>query len=203
MAESFAGPGTAIAGGEVTVLFRVLSADTRLAIWQRHPPPAWSRLMKPLRSVGPFRVAAEGEPDTAVRRLDAALPAPPVTMMHDVHLLAGLFAVISRQATVRIRLEGVTCGACTRWHVDTVPLRLLCTHHGPGTEWPAGDDEAAVPGEIGSPCVALLKGRGFPGKPDDGCLHRSPALSRRRVAQRSRLLICVDLPGYFPSCDPS
>ena len=200
LVESFARSGTAVAGGEATVLFRVLSAGTRLAIWQRHVPSTWPSRMKPLRSAGPFRAVAEGEPDSAVRRLETALPVPPpVTMMQDIHLLTGLFAVVSRQVTVRLRLECVTDDACTRWHVDAVPLRLLCTYYGPGTEWLAGDDEASVPGEVGSPCVALLKGRGFPGEPEGGCLHRSPALSRRPVSQRSRLLLCIDVPGHFPS----
>ena len=200
LVETFSGAGLAIAGGEATVLFRVLSPGTRLAIWQRHPPPRWAGQMKPLRAAGPFRAVAEGEPEDAIRRLATALPAtPPAAMMQDVHLLAGLFTVISGQARLRIRLEGLTDGACPRWHVDAAPLRLLCTYQGPGTQWLAGNDERGIPGEIGPPCVAVLKGRGFPAEPDGGCLHRSPALSRLPAARRSRLLLSIDLPGHGPS----
>ncbi|WP_338661938.1 DUF1826 domain-containing protein [Pararoseomonas sp. SCSIO 73927] len=193
--ESFAGAGgaEAVAAGDPAVLFRVLSPGMRLAIWQRRPPRHWAGRVTPLLAAGPFRAVAEDEPEVAVDRVLAALPVPPPALMvQDMRMLAGLFAVITVCPRVRIRLEGVEGIPCPRWHADAVPLRLLCTYRGIGTEWLAGAGVGGVPNGIAAPSVAVLKGRGFPGEPDGGCLHRSPPRGGRR------LVLCIDLPGHFP-----
>ena len=194
LVESFSGAAMAVAGGEPTVLFRALSPGVRLAIWQRRLPGNWRGATAPLLAAAPFRAVAEDEPERAVDRLVAQLPPCPALLLHDLRLLAGLFAVLSVQPRVRLRLEAMTGVACPRWHADAVPLRLLCTYRGPGTEWLPADETDAPPNRIGAPCAALLKGRGFPGAGADACLHRSPALAPRQA----RLLLCIDLPGHFP-----
>ena len=198
LVESFAGDARAMAAGDPTVLFGVMAPGTRLAIWQRRMP-RWAAALRPLLRAAPFRVVAEDEPGRAAGRVLAALPAPaPEMLAEDLHMLAGLFAVVAMRPAVRLRLEGVVDDACTRWHADAVPLRLLCTYRGPGTEWRLGDGAGEEPGVIGAPCAAVLKGNGFPGEPGGGCLHRSPALSRLPASRRARLLLCVDMPGHFP-----
>ncbi|MCR0984667.1 DUF1826 domain-containing protein [Roseomonas populi] len=194
LVESFAAGGLeAVAAGEPTVLFRALSPGMRLAIWQRRPSRRFSGPLVRLAAAGPFRAVAEDDPEAAVDRVLAALPvAVPEVMERDLRMLAGLFAVITARPRVRVRLDAVEGVPCPRWHADAVPLRLLCTYCGAGTEWLAGDGRGAVPNGISAPCVAVLKGRGFPGEPDGGCLHRSPARAGRR------LVLCIDVPGHFP-----
>lgn len=84
-----------------------------------------------------------------------------------------------------------------RFHVDNVPLRLLTTYAGPGSEWlreqesPRGElHTAQVPVNniqklhVGE--VAVLKGEKWQGNEGAGLVHRSPS------GQQGRLLLSLD-----------
>ena len=94
----------------------------------------------------------------------------------DVARLVALFAGLAQAQRVRLRLDMVTGDACRRWHRDCVPLRLLCTYWGPGTQWLPPADGAEV--------------LTWPGQPHEGgIVHRSPRIAGTGVA---RLVLVLD-----------
>src|SRR5690606_36891561 len=108
------------------------------------------------------------------------------------------FAFVSGRRHVDIRLETVTTDACRKFHYDEVPLRLVVTYRGPGTQFvPDGHYEEAVTRQTGYDgpmhdlprfTAAIFKGsqaeRG-------GVLHRSPPIAG---TGETRLLLCLNVP---------
>jgi hypothetical protein len=104
---------------------------------------------------------------------------------------------IGRSAEV---LDAIAGDACRRWHRDCVPLRLICTYRGPGTQWVApalGDAVMARPDDDAPQAIAfdtgdgaLFKGCGWPGQPHDGgVVHRSPRIAGTGI---TRLVLVLD-----------
>lgn len=124
----------------------------------------------------------------ALRPTFAAATLP---LLADILNLAEVYASISGQTSLRIRLERITGDSCRKFHVDYVTLRLLRTYQGPGVQWKSTGSEQvhnAAPGDI-----VFLKGRKFPNWCENlGILHRSPPLSSLPAAQRVRLLLTID-----------
>ncbi len=130
-------------------------------------------------------------------------------LAQDMASLAFLFARVSGLARVQVRLDAAVSEACPLFHVDSVPLRLLCTYVGAGTEWLADADadrdelglqgrsitraNTAIRGDahvrrVPSGWVAICKGRRF-GDATAGVVHRSPD-----PAGVPRLLLVIDQP---------
>lgn len=105
----------------------------------------------------------------------------------DAHLsfLIGLLADLTGVESVGVRARNANASMCPRFHVDHIPLRLLCTYLGPGTQWldeakagcaaRIGDRDRhgvvrqAEPGDL-----VLLKGDGWHENEGGGAVHRSP-----------------------------
>jgi hypothetical protein len=118
-------------------------------------------------------------------------------LSNDISDCAEWLVNVARCGRIGIRLEKMTDRMCPKFHVDSVPLRLLCTYQGPGTEWT--DPNTAYSINFDEPYDETLLHH-FPAgsitiyggsqslnglKP---LWHRSPA-----VAQGDgRLLLCID-----------
>lgn len=158
-------------------------------------------------------VTAIDERHGAVERLLDTHGAPSgasrTRLAQDMASLAFLFGRISGLARIQIRLDAALHESCPLFHVDSVPLRLLCTYVGAGTEWLADADadhgelglrgrrvgvaNAAIQGDarvrtVPSGWVAICKGRRF-GDATPGVVHRSPD-----PAGVPRLLLVIDQP---------
>ena len=129
-----------------SALAHILRPHINLAVWRREVPTPISNWL----SRYPAEEVAAGSRDIDIcvpaacvsaslraaiaartRRQDADIS----SLARDAAELAGLVARISRNPKVRLRLEWVTHQACSNFHADRVPFRLVCTYHGPGTEW--------------------------------------------------------------------
>lgn len=91
---------------------------------------------------------------------------------------------------------------CPRFHVDTLPFRLIVTLAGPGTQWVSDAEvdrgmlaeEALCPfletavRELARGEIALLPGKTCPFRVGRGTLHRSPPL----LPGQERLVLTVD-----------
>lgn len=131
---------------------------------------------------------------------------------NDVNHLLDLFRDLFAADRVGFRAHILDKAMCPRFHVDRVPVRLICTYGGWGTEWLpeyAVDRGKLGPGAGGLPdetsgiirdpaaiqrlpahAVGLLKGEQWEGNEGRGAVHRSP---KPDGEQPKRLLMTLDL----------
>ena len=159
--------------------------DCAAAIWRRCPLPgfqSWIDALEPerlpkarviLRSEDVRETASQifdiaGTPDGAARE----------TLIDDASALADLFAGLMETDYLRLRFDVVTTNACTKFHVDTVKARLVCTYRGTGTQYGTSSDGAEPQRVFTMPTGApiLLRGKLWPESPKSGLLHRSPQI---------------------------
>ena len=110
------------------------------------------------------------------------------------------FSSIIRRLNINLSLE--TSRSCKRYHIDNVPMRLLVTYYGKGTEWfpcHACDYSAYYSGKkneeiiknineqkfINTWDIAIFRGQKFKGI-EKGILHRTPeaALNSKSLLMR-------------------
>lgn len=115
----------------------------------------------------------------------------------DVNWLVAAYTCLVGARRVGLRLRVLAGPMCPRFHVDNVPLRLLTTYAGPGTEWLPGQASEGLDLPTAQPPVdniqrlqpgdvALLKGEKWQGNEGAGLVHRSPP------GQQGRLLLSLD-----------
>lgn len=118
----------------------------------------------------------------------------------DVSWLVSAFACLLGAKRIGVRLRLLDKAMCPRFHVDHVPVRLITTYAGIGSQWlregvmdrrklaqsdaaPTERIEQILCGE-----VAMLKGTQWHGNEAHGLIHRSPALK----ADERRLILTLD-----------
>ncbi|KDD66850.1 hypothetical protein V466_21370 [Pseudomonas mandelii PD30] len=120
----------------------------------------------------------------------------------DVSWLVGAFACLLGAKRVGLRLRALDKAMCPRFHVDHVPVRLITTYSGIGSQWlkegamdrrQLGNCEAEPQDDsrieqIASGEVALLKGEKWRGNEGFGLIHRSPQLA----SGERRLILTLD-----------
>lgn len=118
----------------------------------------------------------------------------------DVSWLVSAFACLLGAKRIGVRLRLLDKAMCPRFHVDHVPVRLITTYAGIGSQWLREgvmdrrqlSQLEAEPGErieqIQCGEVALLKGTKWHGNEGYGLIHRSPALK----ADERRLILTLD-----------
>jgi hypothetical protein len=199
-------------GPDGGVLKAVNRPGIDLAVWQRDPDPAWAGWLESLPLDAWPACRLELRPEDAATTLDASFDAhgtpfgpERLSLAADMARLTVMFAAYAQAPRVRLRLEAITGDACRRWHRDCVPLRLICTYRGPGTQWvpptlgaavlSRPDDEVPQAMPLQAADVALFKGCGWPGQPhDEGVVHRSPRIADTGIA---RLVLVLD--AVWPS----
>lgn len=143
-------------------------------------------------SHGPELFLSRGTVEILETELQKQLPPDTRPLLDDALALARRYRQLSGTAEIRFRLEKITTDSCRRFHMDNVPLRLLCAYAGPGVQWKQVDD--GILHETPTGCVTLLKGLQFPGRSEKGAvLHRSPPLSSLAIPV-TRLLLTLDHP---------
>ena len=189
---------------QAVVLADIMRASVQVAVWDR-PSPLDEALVA--RACA-HRLAIKSWVDTALltptlRRL---LPAEEdASLREDVSLLADMTACLFGVTGVGLRVTALDKPMCPRFHVDRIPVRLLCTYGGPGSEWlPAasvpeglltpgasqeGRYQAQAVERLTSGQVALFKGDAWGETPGGGVVHRSPPVA----AGEKRLLITLDI----------
>lgn len=181
-------PSAIVSGFMPSVLDRIRSPDTGLAIWRRLTRLNLLISSSTLLTRPPFTLTNADAPDMVARRLCHDLLLFHWPLYADFRRLAIRFSILANSPIVRMRLEHVTDDSCRKFHVDAVGLRLLCTYAGPGTEWvdPGGKIRRMTTME-----VAVFKGSAFTGA-SPRVLHRSPPLSTGSFVGQSRLVLCID-----------
>ena len=203
-------PAHAAIGQDISVLPRIFEEAVNIAIFER-PMPAEIALsaQAQCQTERAWQYSWLGQPDDAMMAdLLRQLPAPEAAkpLVDDIATIAEAMAFLFETRTVGLRLRLLDGAMCPRFHCDNLPVRLVTTYVGPGSEWLPEDainrkglgaphpdkpeiatDNAAVrrlsPGDIG-----LIKGSGWIGSEERGLVHRSPALE----SGSKRLLMSID-----------
>ncbi|WP_070086703.1 DUF1826 domain-containing protein, partial [Pseudomonas sp. NBRC 111141] len=172
------------------VLTDVLQDGVNLAVWRRRLPPQLEdfaelvvSLGQPLSDQWVMDVDEQQMPVMSDLLREAADLQGYEAFVADVAWLVAAYTCLVGARRVGLRLRVLTGPMCPRFHVDNVPLRLLTTYAGPGSEWlreqesPRGElHTAQVPVNniqklhVGE--VAVLKGEKWQGNEGAGLVHR-------------------------------
>ncbi len=199
-----------VSSERIDVLGEALRDEVNLAVWQRSLPEHLAAFASTL--------LAQGEPLAESLSIELADPeAEPnlhgllsgysdlpgqAAFLADVAWLVRAYACLLDAKRIGLRLRALDGAMCPRFHVDHVPLRLITSYAGPGSQWLAegalsrqllGGAQAlprdgAVVEQIGCGHVALVKGERWVGNEGRGLIHRSPSLP----AGERRLLLTLD-----------
>ncbi|WEK31058.1 MAG: DUF1826 domain-containing protein [Candidatus Pseudomonas phytovorans] len=193
-----------VSGETPLVLTDILQDGVNLAVWRRRLPPQLEDFAELVVSLGQYladqRVIDVDEQQVPVLPellREAADLHGYAAFVADVAWLVAAYTCLVGARRVGLRLQVLTGPMCPRFHVDNVPVRLLTTYVGPGSEWLRERDSprrelhtAQVPVDniqklqVGE--VAVLKGEKWQGNEGAGLVHRSPS------GQQGRLLLSLD-----------
>ena len=122
-------------------------------------------------------------------------------LIDDIAALANVFAEINQTKFLRLRLEAITGNACSKFHIDAVKTRLVCTYRGPGTQYcfsADGTDSSNI-FDVPTSSPIVMRGTLWPTKEKSGFLHRSPPIEG---SGKTRLLLVLD-PISDPKIEPN
>ncbi|QGZ29936.1 DUF1826 domain-containing protein [Stutzerimonas stutzeri] len=198
-------------GDTPAVLAEALSDAVNLAVWQRQLPLHIAGFAQTLLALGEplaesltLEPDADAECDLQLRSLASGYRslAGHAGFVADVAWLVQAFACLLDARRIGLRLRVLDKPMCPRFHVDQVPLRLITTYAGAGSEWLREDSmprsqlgdpgagpisdadiEHLQPGE-----VALFKGEKWQGNEGAGIVHRSP----QAAPGNGRLILTLD-----------
>lgn len=197
-------------GTNISVLPRIFEDAINITVMQRRLPAdvALSAAAQ-CQIERPWQFSWLGAPDDSlIEELKRRAPQPEAAdaLIGDIMSVAQAVAYLFDTETVGIRLRILTEAMCPRFHCDNLPVRLVTTYLGPGSEWLP--EEAINRDGLGAPHpdrpeivlnpvviqtlktgdIALIKGSGWEGNEHSALVHRSPSLS---TGQR-RLLLTID-----------
>ena len=121
--------------------------------------------------------------------------------------ICSIFCETIKSKSVNFSIQ--TTRSCKRYHIDNVPMRLLVTYYGKGTEWlPSnacnyssyynGEDNENIIIDykkkkfINAWDIAIFKGQKYNAE-NKGILHRTPNDSLKKIS----LLMCLDYPEFY------
>jgi len=201
--KAYAAPGL-VMRDDAGVLADVMMDPVQVAVWDRRSPldqqVVQQACSKKLAVKSWLDVA--DLPASIKRSLPGEGFAP---LREDLVLLADMMACLFGVTGVGLRVTALEKPMCPRFHVDRIPVRLLCTYGGPGSQWlpaPAVSAGLLVPGveqegryatdsvqQLQAGQVALFKGDTWRDNPGSGVVHRSPPVS----PGQQRLLVTLDI----------
>lgn len=186
----------------------ILEDGVNLAVWQRQLPlhiAEFGALLVALNEPLADSMVVELNDEDAVPNLQGLASSCRDLegyegFIADVSWLVSAFACLLGAKRIGVRLRLLDKAMCPRFHVDHVPVRLITTYAGVGSQWlregvmdrrrlsqpdaePSDRIEQFHCGE-----VALLKGTKWQGNEGYGLIHRSPAIK----ADERRLILTLD-----------
>ncbi|MVV51514.1 DUF1826 domain-containing protein [Pseudomonas sp. PB120] len=191
-------------------LTRILDDGVNLAVWQRHLPlhiadfaSLLLSLNEPLAESLVLEMPGEdAEPNLCGLASGFSDLEGYEGFLTDVSWLVSAFACLLGAKRIGLRLRALDKAMCPRFHVDHVPVRLISTYAGIGSEWlkegvmdrrqlsqaESEPTNNALIQQIGNGNVALLKGEKWHGNEGFGLIHRSPQLA----PGERRLILTLD-----------
>lgn len=193
-------------GSSPKVMTDIFKEGVNLAVWQRQLPAQVEDFCALLLSLGHLLA------DERVIDVDEQQPPQLPGLLRevadlygyegfvaDVSWLVAAYTCLLGARRVGLRLRVLEGAMCPRFHVDKVPVRLLTTYAGSGSQWLEEGaiersrlqlDQPAVDNirQLATGEVALLKGEKWLGNEGAGLVHRSPLTA----PGERRLLLSLD-----------
>ena len=186
----------------------ILNDGVNLAIWQRQLPlhiAEFGALLVALNEPLAESLVVELASEDAVPNLQGFASSCRDLegydgFIADVSWLVSAFACLLGAKRIGVRLRLLDKAMCPRFHVDHVPVRLITTYAGIGSQWlregvmdrrtlsQADAEPTERIEQIHCGEVALLKGTKWHGNEGHGLIHRSPVLK----ADERRLILTLD-----------
>ena len=182
-------------------------AYINLAVWQR---PIDLEMMLVIRYLAkePFELEFKTDVADVSHSLHQHIAVPmeyeqaTQLLIADIQRLAVMFTDYAVTRSIRLIVESVHDVPCPKFHQDNVPLRLICTYAGAGTEWLENSNVNTHADCCGGSLVrdtsriqqlkpfevAFMKGKIWL-KNDMGIYHRSP----KPDADQPRLVVKMDV----------
>ena len=200
-------------GSTPAVLAEVLQDEVNLGLWQRRLPAHiadFGELLLSLNQPLAESLVLDLPDEEALPNLQGL--ASGFSDLHgydgfiaDVSWLVSAFACLLGAKRVGLRLRVLDKAMCPRFHVDHVPVRLITTYAGIGSQWlregamdrrqlgqaSAEPRDPTLIQQIGSGEVALFKGEKWHGNQGFGLIHRSP----QPAPGERRLILTLDWLG--------
>lgn len=195
---------------DIQVLGEVLHDGVNLAVWQRRLPAQIADFAEALLAQGePLAQSitlelaqTDSEPNLAGLVAQYADLPGQAAFLADVAWLVRAYACLLDARRIGLRLRALDKAMCPRFHVDHVPLRLITSYAGVGSDWleegamprsglgqpSAEPQDARLIQRLDSGHVALAKGEKWQGNEGRGLIHRSP----QPPAGQRRLLLTLD-----------
>ncbi|MBN3863708.1 DUF1826 domain-containing protein [Pseudomonas frederiksbergensis] len=199
-----------VRGDTPKVLTGILDDGVNLALWQRQLPAHiadFGRLLLSLNEPLAESLSLEMADDDAEPNLHGLASGFSDLegyegFIADVSWLVSAFACLLGAQRIGLRLRVLDKAMCPRFHVDHVPVRLITTYAGIGSQWlkegamdrrQLGKPEAepqddSLIQQMTSGEVALLKGEKWRGNEGFGLIHRSP----QPAPGERRLILTLD-----------
>jgi hypothetical protein len=199
-----------VQGETPQVLTRVLNDGVNLAVWQRQLPAHiadFGRLLLSLNEPLAESLVLELPSDDTEPNLHGLASGFSDLegyegFIADVSWLVSAFACLLGAKRVGLRLRVLDKAMCPRFHVDHVPVRLITTYCGIGSQWlkegamdrrqlgkaEIEPQDNSLIEQIAGGEVALLKGEKWHGNEGFGLIHRSPQLA----PGERRLILTLD-----------
>jgi hypothetical protein len=200
---AYAAPGL-VMRDDAGVLADMMMDPVQVAVWDRRSPIDQQLVQQACRKKLAIKSWLDVKDLTG--SIERSLPGEDFApLREDLALLADMMACLFGVSGVGVRVTALEKPMCPRFHVDRIPVRLLCTYGGPGSQWlPAPSVPAGllVPGveqegrfaadsvqQLSAGQVALFKGDTWRDNSGSGVVHRSPPVS----PGQQRLLVTLDI----------
>lgn len=199
-----------VQGDTPKALTGILDDGVNLALWQRQLPAHiadFGRLLLSLNEPLAESLSLEMPSDDAEPNLHGLASGFSDLegyegFIADVSWLVSAFACLLGARRIGLRLRVLDKAMCPRFHVDHVPVRLITTYAGIGSQWlkegvmdrrqlgkpDAEPQDDSLIQQITSGEVALLKGEKWHGNEGFGLIHRSP----QPAPGERRLILTLD-----------
>ncbi|MHC8329829.1 DUF1826 domain-containing protein [Pseudomonas sp. LB1P83] len=202
-----------VLGDMPQTLTRILDDGVNLAVWRRKLPAHiddFGRLLLSLNEPLAESLVLELSSDEAEPNLQGLASGFSdlegyAGFIADVSWLVSAFACLLGAKRIGLRVRVLDKAMCPRFHVDHVPVRLITTYSGIGSQWlkegvmdrrqlgksEVEPTEDSLIEDIASGEVALLKGEKWHGNEGFGLIHRSP----QPAPGERRLILTLDWLG--------
>lgn len=199
-------------GDSPMVLSEIFAEQTSVAIWQREADADISCYFASVFSELGFGAKGVFSIDSLQEAVAELLPDAEGKdkAVEDIYLLSDMLTCLFDCDSVGLRLAPLSSAMCPKFHADNIPVRLVHTYLGPGTEWLPLESVSKVAPQNPSATMAkttaglhydkthiqqmsafnvgLLKGKAWDNHEHLACVHRSCQVE----AGQQRVLLTLD-----------